>query len=375
MRIKKSYKINYKLLGIMIIFFVISLLSLYSADKINTSVNNIVLKQLLWIILGFIIIKYIIYLGNKNLIKHSFIIYIIMNILLLLLLFFGTPINNAKCWFKIPGIGTIQPSEFMKISLILYLATFINKYKIYNKTLTIKEESIFLLKCLVIVFIPSILTFLEPDTGAVFMYLILTIAMLFVSKTRMRWFIGTITLMLSFVGIILYLYFFNINLFIKLFGSSFFLRVERLINWSNSSGMQLERGLAAIGSSGLFGTGFGINNIYFPEAHTDFIFAVFSSNFGFIGSFIILLLITIFDFEIINIALNSKKKINKYITIGILGILIYQQIQNIGMTFGLLPITGITLPFVSYGGSSLLSYMIMMGIIFNIHNENKKSLY
>ena len=120
---------------------------------------------------------------------------------------------------------------------------------------------------------------------------------------------------------------------------------------------------------------FSKNIIYFPEAHTDFIFAVFSSNFGYLGSFILITLIILFDLEIINIAINSKKRVNKYICIGILGILFYQQVQNIGMTFGLLPITGITLPFISYGGSSLLSYMIMIGIIFNIHNENKKSHY
>lgn len=375
MNIKKSYKINYKLLIIMLIFFIISLLSLYSADIINTGVNNIMYKQLIWIIIGFILIKIINNIGNNTIIKYNFVLYIIMNILLLLLLLFAPTINNAKCWFKIPGIGTVQPSEFMKITLIIFLANYINNYKINHKFLTIKEEITFLFKILIIVLIPSILTFLEPDTGAVFMYLVLTISILFISKIRIRWFIGGLSILSILILITLYLYNNNINLFIKLLGNSFFLRVERLINWSNTSGMQLERGLASIGSSGLLGNGFSKNVIYFPEAHTDFIFAVFSSNFGFIGSLSLIILIIMFDLEIINIAKNSKNRINKYICIGILGILLYQQIQNIGMTFGLLPITGITLPFISYGGSSLLSYMIMMGIIFNIYSENKKSHY
>ena len=375
MNIKKSYKINYKLLIIMLIFFIISLLSLYSADIINTGVNNIMYKQLIWIIIGFILIKIINNIGNNTIIKYSFVLYIIMNILLLLLLLFAPTINNAKCWFKIPGIGTVQPSEFMKITLIIFLANYINNYKINHKFLTIKEEITFLFKILIIVLIPSILTFLEPDTGAVFMYLVLTISILFISKIRIRWFIGGLSILSILILITLYLYNNNINLFIKLLGNSFFLRVERLINWSNTSGMQLERGLASIGSSGLLGNGFSKNVIYFPEAHTDCIFAVFSSNFGFIGSLSLIILIIMFDLEIINIAKNSKNRINKYICIGILGILLYQQIQNIGMTFGLLPITGIILPFISYGGSSLLSYMIMMGIIFNIYSENKKSHY
>lgn len=375
MNIKKSYKVNYKLLFIMIIFFIISLLSLYSADIINSSVNNILYKQLLWIIVGLFLIKIITTIGNNTIIKYSFILYIIMNILLLFLLLFATPINNAKCWFKIPGIGTIQPSEFMKITLILFLSNYINNYKLNHKYLSIKEEIHLLFKVFIIILIPTILTFLEPDTGAVFMYLILTISILFISKIRIRWFVGSILCLSTLILFVLYLYHYNINLFIKILGNSFFLRVERLINWSNTSGMQLERGLASIGSSGILGNGFSKNIIYFPEAHTDFIFAVFSSNFGYLGSFILITLIILFDLEIINIAINSKKRVNKYICIGILGILFYQQVQNIGMTFGLLPITGITLPFISYGGSSLLSYMIMIGIIFNIHNENKKSHY
>ena len=127
--------------------------------------------------------------------------------------------------------------------------------------------------------------------------------------------------------------------------------------------------MTAIGSSGLFGLGFGKTPIYFPEPQTDFIFAVFSSNFGLIGSIALIGLIIYFDIKLILIAINSSKNINKYIISGIIGMLIYQQFQNIGMTLGLMPITGITLPFISYGGSSLLSYMIMVGIIFNISND------
>ena len=108
---------------------------------------------------------------------------------ILLLIVFGEPINNAKCWFKIPGIGTVQPSEFIKIILIVYLASFITKYRKKHPKRTLKHEFIMLLKVLLIVAIPSILTFLEPDTGAVFMYLILTIVILFISEIRYRWFI------------------------------------------------------------------------------------------------------------------------------------------------------------------------------------------
>ena len=133
--------------------------------------------------------------------------------------------------------------------------------------------------------------------------------------------------------------------------------------------MRLE-GITAIGSGGLIG--YGVNNtpIYFPEPQTDFIFAVYSNNFGFIGSIILIGIITFFDLRLVRLAIESPSNTNKYIISGIIGMLIYQQLQNIGMTIGLMPITGITLPFISYGGSSLLSYMIMAGIIFNVSNEN-----
>jgi rod shape determining protein RodA len=204
------------------------------------------------------------------------------------------------------------------------------------------------------------------------MYLILTIVILFVSKFKLRWFYIGAGFFTSFISFILYLYYFNINLFIKLLGNSFFLRIERLINWSSSAGMQLENGMAAIGAAGFSGFGFNKTPIYIPEAQTDFIFSVYASNFGFIGAIILISLIIFFDLEIIRIAGRSKNKTNKSIVCGILGIIIYQQIQNIGMTFGLLPITGITLPFISYGGSSLLSYMIMIGLILNIDSENRQ---
>ena len=156
-----------------------------------------------------------------------------------------------------------------------------------------------------------------------------------------------------------------LNLFISIFGNSFFLRINRLLDWTSKSGYQLKNSLILIGSGGLFGHGFN-NKLYVPESQTDFIFSILCGSFGFVGTFITLLIIGLFDYKLISIGINTNKKIDKYIISGIVGMLIYQQFQNIGMTIGLLPITGITLPFISYGGSSLLSYMIMIGLIINI---------
>lgn len=368
---KKKYILDPYLILFLTIFFIISVATIYSAQTIlKDEYQSLAIKQIFWYIAGIFTIYIITKIKNDSILKITWILYIIGNVFLLLLLFFGTNINNAKCWFTIKGIGTIQPSEFMKIILIITIAKMINNFHQKYINPTVKEEFVFLIKVGATVLIPSILTFLEPDTGVVLIYLLITFVMLFISGIRYRWFIIFFLILIVSVGSVLLIYFLNSDLFIKIFGTSFFLRVDRLLDWNNKSGFQLNNGLLAIGSAGFFGHGFRNTPIYFPEAQTDFIFAVFASNFGLFGSLILLSLIALFDIRISLIAMRSNTNINKYIIGGILGMLIYQQLQNIGMTFGLMPITGITLPFISYGGSSLISYMIMIGIVFNISREN-----
>ena len=365
-----KYKIDISMLICIILFAIISIVSIGSAQKLLSNETNLVFKQIMWYIVGFGLIGLITFLGNKFLYKNAWILYIIGVLSLILVLIFGAEINNARCWFKIPGIGNIQPSEFMKIILIIVLGRMINDFKEKYNDPTVKQEFMFLIKVAIIIGIPSVLTFLQPDTGVVLIYLLITFIMLFISGIRYRWFLIVLGILGLAVGIVLLTYFLNNDLFIKIFGSSFFLRVDRLLDWSSGSGYQLENGITAIGSGGLLGYGLNNTPIYFPEPQTDFIFAVYSNNFGFIGSMVLIGLITFFDLRLVRLAVESPNNTNKYIIGGIIGMLIYQQLQNIGMTIGLMPITGITLPFISYGGSSLLSYMIMAGIIFNVSNEN-----
>lgn len=370
----RKYKINFYILVPIFLLSIISILAIYSAlTYTSSSLGNLALKQGVWYLLGWVLVFILFKLKNEYLYRHTWTLYIIGNILLLLLLFFATPINNSRCWFTIPGIGSFQPSEFMKIFIMLALATMIHNFRSDYTNPTIFEEFKFILKSFIVVLIPSLLTFLEPDTGSVLIYLIIYFSMMFASGIRIRWFITAFILILFTGGIFLYLYYFKENIFINIFGSSIYYRLERIFNWQNGSGLQLENALAAIGSAGLFGHGYNQTPIYFPESSTDFIFAVWASNFGLVGVFILLTIILFLD---INIAILVRKKIldtDKYIVAGILGMLLFQQVQNIGMTIGLLPITGITLPFVSYGGSSLLSYMLIIGILLNISNKKNRT--
>ena len=287
-----------------------------------------------------------------------------------MVLFFGITRNNATCWFQIPYIGTIQPSEFMKVFLIIILSRLIHDFNEEYLNPTIMEEFIFLIKILILVLIPSVLTFIEPDTVAVIIYLVITFVMLFIGGIRKRWFMLLFLILATILSIGALTYIFNQDLFIDIFGTSMFYRIDRLTNWSSSSGMQLTNSLIAIGSAGIFGHGFNNTPIYFPEMQTDFIFAVYTSNFGLLGAISLILLIVFFDINLIHTVSKTTDFTDKYAIGGIIAVLLFQQIQNIGMTIGLLPIMGITLPFISYGGSSLLSYMLLVGMIFNVSNES-----
>ncbi len=360
-------------LGILIpllCFAVISLITIYSASTyISATLGNLVFKQILWYVAGMIFVMFLLRFKNDYLYKNIWLFYGICNLLLLLLLLFAPAINNSKCWFVIPGIGSFQPSEFMKIILILTLGVMIHNFKIKYANPSMKEEFVFLVKSFLVVLLPSVLTFLEPDTGVVIIYLVIYVSMLFLSGIRARWFLIAFFILALLLGGTLGLYFFEKDIFIRLFGTDLFYRLDRIFAWKSGSGLQLENAMAAIGSAGALGHGFNQTPIYFPESGTDFIFAVFASNFGFIGSLALILLIAYFDLKVLSL---TKKKIidtDKYVLVGILGMLVFQQVQNIGMTVGIFPITGITLPFISYGGSSLLSYMVIVGIILNISLE------
>ena len=367
-------KINYKILIPIVLLSIISIITINSAlTYTSKSLGNLAIKQAIWYLIGWVLVIIIMKLKNEYLYRNSWYLYIIGNLFLLGLLLFASPINGSKCWLIIPGIGSIQPSEFMKIFLMLILATMIHKFRSECNSPTWKNEVIFILKTFIVVLIPSILTFLQPDTGSVVIYLVIYVSMLFVSGLRARWFIIGFLLFAIFLGGFISLYLFKENLFIKIFGSSLYYRIERVFNWKNGSGLQLENALAAIGSSGWFGHGYNKTPIYFPESSTDFIFAVFASNFGFVGVIVLIGIILFLDVNIIILAKKRIEDTDKFIIAGIVGMLLFQQVQNIGMTVGLFPITGITLPFISYGGSSLLSYMMIVGILLNISTKKNRT--
>lgn len=353
-----------KIFLLLSIFFIFSINSIYSfSEFLTNNTYSLVIKQSLFYLFGVICIILIKRINTFKILDYSFYIYFLNILLLVLVLLFGTEINGSKAWFKIPFFGSFQPSEFMKIGLILYLSKVVSNTKIKSY----KDELILIFKVFLITIIPSFFTFFEPDTGSILIYFLIAFTILFTSKIRLRYFILLFLFILIIASTFLYLYIFKEDMFIRLFGSSMFYRLDRIFDWKNSSGMQLSNSLIAIGSSKLLGNGISNILIYYPEGHTDFIFTSLASIYGFIGMIILIVTIILFDLSILNI--KYKNDAYKYIILGFMGALLYGQIQNISMTIGLLPITGITLPFISYGGSSLLSNMILLGLIISIEKE------
>ena len=366
---------NYNILIITCFLFMISIgiLSIYSASVlIGTSYSNLYIKQITSIITGIIIMIFLIIIGNEKILKYSKVAYITSIFLLTITLFIGKEINGSKCWLTLGGI-TFQPSEFMKISLILLLSEIIEKYHFKNKRNT-KEELKLIITTLIITLIPSFLVFIEPDTGSVIMYILIWLTLLFISPLRNRWIIILITFITLLFSSFILTYIFYPDILIKIFGSSIFYRIDRILNWQISEGMQLENSLIAIGTGGFKGTGLTNTPIYIPEAYSDFIFPIYANNFGLIGVATLISIIIIFNLISINKIINTSKTVEKYLITGVIITLIFSQIQNIGMTLGLLPIMGIPLPYISYGGSSIITYTIFIAFIINTNRKKSHTL-
>ena len=354
----------------LVIIMIASFFCMYEVRFVKTIYINHFLKQILWFVIGFFILLVMQKVKVKFLFRYSFYFYLLGNILLLLVLFLGSVTNGARAWFNFKFFN-FQPSEFMKISLLLYLAKVTNDFRTNGK----KHEFFYIVKCVFIVLIPSVLVFLEPDTGAIIMYLLLLLGVLLSSGIKKRWFVIAFLCVFLLGGGFLYLYLFKQDTLIHLIGTSFFYRMDRIIHFKDGSGMQLNNALTTIGNAGVFGHGIQKELLYVPEFPTDFVFTLFLSMFGFVGGFILLVCYFMMNYFFISKLFSVKQTEYKCFLNGFLFLFLFQQAQNILMNLGLMPIMGIPLPFLSYGGSNMIVYFILIGIILKITKTKYSTLF
>ena len=340
-----------------IIIMIISFLNMYNAKLLSSLYISNLTKQIIWYLISFSILIIIKSLNIKFIYKYSFLFYLLTTFLLLYVLIFGKVTNGAKAWINF-GFFSFQPSEIAKLSLTISLSKLASNYQKGS----IKKELVYILKILILTLIPSILVFLEPDTGAIIFFILIAFTVLVLSPIHKFWYLCLLGLGISGIALFIILYIFNQDLLINLIGTSFFYRVERIITFKTMSSYQLENALIAMGSASLFGSGLGKVSLYIPEAPTDFIFAFTISNFGLLTGFLILICYFFIDLYLINKFLNTPKSITYYILACFIVISLFSQLINISMNLGLLPIIGIPLPLLSYGGSSLIIYFMFLGL-------------
>jgi len=348
------------LLASVVILLIIGVIGIYSAGY-NTDINkDEYIKQMIWIGISFVLII-ILWTVDYNIFDIGGYILYIINFILLIAVLFMPSLMGASSWFNLGGF-LYQPSEPMKIGVILCAAKFLSMYKnSINKTN--KTNIIFVIAISLIYILPIGLILLQPDFGTAMAFVMIVVFMLFKSGIKYRYIFIGILLVIIMIPLV---YFFVLNEN----------QQQRILVFLNpdldplGSGYNAIQSQIAVGSGMLTGNGLlqGAQTQYgyLPIKSTDFIFSVLSEEFGFILSTVIVIIYAILIIRIILISKNAKDEFASLAAIGIAGMFSFHFIENIGMTIGLLPITGVPLPFLSYGGSSMITNMIAIAIVLNI---------
>ena len=354
----KLQSINYPLLGLIITLFFVGLAALYSIS--NGDFNSWPLKHSQRFILGLIIFFIVVFFDLRLIFGYAYVIFFLSIISLAIIPFFGIESNGATRWINIAGVS-LQPSEFVKYTLILALAKYfhsINNDSGFIKTLIIP---------LIITIIPVFLVITQPDLGTALIILLGGISLFWISGLNYKYFIvGVFSILCSLPVLWQYLKDYQ---------------KDRVLTFFNperdplGNGYHIMQSKIALGSGGIFGKGYmeGTQSHlnFLPEMQTDFIFTMLGEEFGFIGTLLLLLIYAALIMISIRLALKSRSLFSKYLSLGVCNVFFIYVSVNIGMVTGLLPVVGVPLPFISYGGSSMLAVMFGFGLLMNCYiNRN-----
>ncbi|GAA0593338.1 FtsW/RodA/SpoVE family cell cycle protein [Virgibacillus siamensis] len=389
MKNRSTVNIDYTLLFIIILLGIVSVFTLHTiAPTLPAKYDgsNFMLKQAMWYIAGGFVILITMLIDYDRFRQITWIVYG-FGVLSLFMLYIGFPpgivheANGAVSWFKFPLIGTIQPAEFMKVILVMTIAHVLVSHHDKHPEKTLKSDFWLLGKILVISLPPMGLVAVQPDLGGFLVLASITGSMILISGIRWRILFSIFFLAVLVMGSLFAAWYFFSGPISEFLEESLFGHVSsRLYGWLNpeknyNAGYQLIYAMLAIGSGQLSGKGIGAMEVNVPERHTDMIFTAISEQFGFIGASLVVTLFFLLLYRLIHIALLSNDKYGSYLVTGLVGMFAYQIFQNIGMSIQLLPITGLPLPFLSYGGSSTITYLLAIGIALNVHSRTKKYMF
>jgi len=334
-------------------------------------------NQLLFFMLGMVMVLAMNFIDYRIYLKSSWILYAIGLLSLILLYPFGATKNGAMGWYDFGAIS-FQPAELVKVIIIIGMAHLLGKRN--GDALRFTRD---ILPIGVYVLIPFALILIQPDLGNAIIFCVIFIGMIWIANIKYTHVLIGVGLIIGALALFLFLFTtFNTELKEILDANDkghWHDRINTFLHPEQASAdqrLQSENALVAIGSGGLLGAGFmeGTmkNNGFIPYAYSDSIFVVIGEEFGFAGSALVLLLYFMLIYRMIMIAFNCKDRRATYIIVGIVSMFVFQIFQNIGMMIGIMPITGITLPFISYGGTSLVINMFCVGLVLSIKSHQYK---
>jgi rod shape determining protein RodA len=368
---------------LLLLFFLVSCIAIYSGQASGQYTGtNFLLQQIFWYAVGAVIISVVMYFDSDQFKKLSWFLYGIGNFILLILAVAPvtslTPrINGAQSWFALP-FGSIQPSEFMKVFLILALSKTVYDHNEKHLTRNNKTDFILLGKIGLVTGLPIGLVMQQPDLGTSLVMLSIMTGLIFISGITWKIIVPLYGTGAVIAGVVLYFVIWAPEILEKYLGVKSY-QFDRIYSWldpeGTAAGYHLSKSLKAIGSGLLTGKGFAERQVYIPESHTDFIFSVIGEEYGFVGASIVVGLFFLLIYHLTKTALETNDLFNTYICVGVICMVAFHVFQNIGMTIQVLPITGIPLPFISYGGSSLMGNMLAMGLIYSIHYHHRNYMF
>jgi rod shape determining protein RodA len=370
--IDKSYVIT---LLILLIFGLVVLTS--ASSSISSDPYFYLKKQITSIVLGVIAIIIILRYEYVELKQYSWFLYGLAVLMLIVVLVLGEEVRGTTGWISIGPLPAIQPAEFTKILLILAFADFLERRKGELNTLAQ------MLPCFAYMGLPFILIMLQPDLGTALVYIAITLVMMYAAGANPK---ILFTLLFSAVLLTVLLFLAHVHLGLPLPLEDY--QIKRLIVFldpyndgqgGRGPGWNTIQSLVAIGSGGLTGKGLfngtQVQLNFLPEHHTDFIYAVIGEELGFVGAVFVIILYGILILRAVNISYNAKELYGTLMVLGITAMWLFHIFESIGMSIGLMPVTGIPLPFLSYGGSSMLTNLIAVGLILNVNIRGKKIVF
>ncbi len=358
----KRIKIDFLLILSSLFLTVFGLLAIYSCTLGDPTLIPVFKKQIMWSVLGIILAIGATFIDTKYLYKYSYWIYGIGAVALTMVLIHGRYVYGAKRWLSI-GPFVVQPSEFAKLANIILLARILSDIRFSEK-----EEVAQIIKSFFAAGIYTYLIFKEPDLGTSLVFIISLFAIIFASGVRWKYIFSMIGISIASTPLL----WFSLKEYQK-FRILVFLNPELD---PLKSGYNVIQSKIAIGSGGLWGNGLfhGTQSKlqFIPKQHTDFIFSVIGEELGFVGVIVLLGLFAILIYRALKIAYLSDDKFDFLLIIGIVSMITFHMFVNIGMTTGSLPATGLPLPFISSGGSFMLTNWLSIGILLNIRTKLKE---